>query len=438
MALDFGSVKKPRQQFSGGSESVAVMIAEVHLADPSKKTANPAEDYAIAYLLEDAFGMKAEFNLNVPDTDEHYGSPLTSVKIKMKPRNLSGEYTPMEIFDLQPGKRKGASLPMGQWPTVILERAYLDSRTDTVVVNWLHVAQRDNTNAQERCLTNNLVTVESERYDVRDNERKYRQIRFTASPDRAVTFNDMASFKAAATEMLKENLEQGDGQPLALMRFVTNDSFDEGKVPEIHTRLVYPAYKEGGEGYEEPAVSVERWLADESNKGWVNLINQAATETGYTVELIPLSRYTTGKESLPSKRGKGRDDAESFQIPSEDRENGYAPTRKNNGEGFLMTNGYAAGSMIVKRAADPTARWFATKTLRKTGFGPIYMRDELVTPNLPEKVRNVFESLAAARGEAARARFTNGAQQSQPAQESSHDDEIPFGEPDHSGGLTPS
>ena len=105
---------------------------------------------------------------------------------------------------------------------------------------------------------------------------------------------------------------------------------------------------------------------------------------------------------------------------------------------FLMTNGFAPGAMIVRRVNGDDARWFATKTLRESGFGPIFMRDEIVTPNLPEKVKNAFEGLASARGEAARQRFTNGAQQSQPAQEASHDDEIPFGEPDHSGGLTPS
>lgn len=428
MALNLGSVKKSyAPQSGGGSESVAVQIAEVHLADQSKRTANPAEDYAIAYILEDAFGKKAEF--------DEKNSALTAIKLKMRPRpHLTGEYQPMEIFDLQVGKRKGSSAPMGEWPTVILERAYLDNRTDTVMANWLHVVSRSNLDTLNRCISG-MVSVDAERYNMKDNVREYYQDRHAAHPERAATFDDMDSFKAAAADFLTRKTEYGDGKPMVMIRIVNNASFEAGKVPEIANKIIFATTHEEG-GIRVPDAGediVDRWVADEANAEWVSFINQAKSETDYTFELIPIYRYSTGKESLPSKKGKGRDDADDFAVTKEDRDNGYAPIRKNNGEP-AVTSGFAAGSMIAKRQNDTDAGWYSIKTLRKTGFGPIFMRDELVTPNIPANVKAEFERLAKARGDALRNKVTKS---SQPASEAAQDDEIPFGEPDHSGGLTP-
>lgn len=437
MALDFGSVQKTRKTSGGGSENVAVMIAEVHLADKSKRTANTAEDYAMAYLLEDGFGKKAEFIKG----GEHDGAPQTLIKIKMRPdRPSKGEYAPPEILDLQVGKRKGAALPMGEWPTIILERAFLDSRTDTVMAQWYKVCKRDANEQNDWCLTGgNLVSVEREYYNLVNNERKYRQARYSVLPEKAEVFNDMASFKAAAAKALTERTDIGGGQPVALLRIVRNSSFEDKQVPEVITKMIYPARVEGAEfvQYESGETSVEKWLStdDKEIQAYVGFINQAPEEPDYTYEIIPMWRYNTGSQSLPSVKEKGFDDAERFSIPDQDRTKGYALKMKDNGDGPLMVAGFAVGSMMIKRNPVQDAKWYATSTFRKNGFGPIYRMDELVTPGLPAKAKALFEAQAAARGENSRSNFTKGKQQNQAP---SQDDEIPFGEPDHSGGLTPS
>lgn len=443
MALKLGTLNKARPAFGtgSGSENVAVMIAEIHLADKTKKSINVAEDYAVAYLLEDAFGKKAEFKPRDPalkeEDDTEYGSPLTSVKIKMRDRKLTGEHAPMEIFDLQPGKRKGAALPMGQYPTVLLENAYLDTRADVVLAGWLTVAQRDFSNPLERCLTNVIVSVDSERYDMKENERVYRQNRFVVMADEAQTFNSLESFKAAAASFLSENPDAAGGQPVVTIRIIDNDSVvNSAKVAEIATATIYQGWDAATSTRMSPEASVDRWLANPDNADWVSYIEASGGETGYTFEVIPSFRYNTGVQSLPSKKGKGIDDAENFRVPVEQRENGGAKLAKNNGDGFVMTSGYAAGSMIVKRVNAEDAPWFATKTFRKNRFGSIYMKDEVVTPNLPEDVRKAFETAAAGRGQAAKETMNKNRTGSADAAPHA-DDEIPFGEPDHSGGLTP-
>lgn len=445
MALNLGSLNKSRQSSfggnGGGSENVAVMIAEIHLADKTKKTINVAEDYATAYLLEDAFGLKAEFKERDPnlseEEDHEAGTPLTAVKIKMRARNLKGEHTPMEIWDLQVGKRKGAALPMGEYPTVILENAWLDSRTNTVLVGWLTVAQRGYNETTTRALPGVLTTVEKETYITTDGgERNYRQNRYVAMPSEARTFDGIESFTASAIDFLQPNPEAAAGQPIATIRIVDNDSVvDPSRATDIAVTTIYPAWDKEARTYASPEASVQAWLSNPKNADWVSYIEQSGSTPGYTFELIPGYRYNTGRDSLPSKRGKGMDDADSFRIPVEDRENGNSPIAKPNGDGFLMTSGYAQGTVMVRsKETDAGIEWYATKTFRKSRFGAIYMRDELVTPNLPADVAASFEAAAVARGEQARKNLNQQRENTRSAQDN---DEIPFGEPDHSGGLTP-
>lgn len=444
MALNLGSLTKSRQSSSGGgrgTENVAVMVAEVHIHDKTKKTANPTEDYAICYLLEDAFGKKAEFNDKVAPDHPEYMTPLTSVKVKMRDDvKVSGEFSQPGIYDLQVGKRKGASMPMGQFPIIVLESAYLDSRTDTVMARWYRVGQRDVNNTTERCLNGVLVSVDRESYEMRDNERNYYQNRYVMMPDAARTFSSMEEFKEIVSQFLTENPDAAGGRPAAMIRIIDPKAVAEGRVDEtaIATTHVYPGWIKDEQRRLSPEESAERWLSDPENANWVEYISalEAGSEEvkGLIFELIPSYKYSTGRDSLPSKKARGKDDAEFFRIPAEDRKTGaFIP--KNNGDGFVMTSGFAQGSMIVKRVNDVDAPWFATNTFRKHRFGPIFMRHEVVTPNLPEDVSKVLESRAEARGNAARQDWVNS-RQAESA--SATEDEIHFAEPDHSGGLTPS
>jgi len=441
MSLNLGSLNKSRQNSGGGNrgtENVAVMVAEVHVQD--KRAANPAEDYAIVYLLEDAFGKKAEFNDKVPSEHPDYMTPLTTVKLKMRPDvKVSGEFTQPGVWDLQVGKRKGAGMPMGQFPTIVLESAFLDSRTDTVMARWYRVGQRDYTNTGERCLPNALVSVEAERYENTDNGKVFHQYRHLVMPEDARTFSTLAEFKEIATSFLVENPDAAGGRPIATFRILNANGIAAGQIDEnsIATIQIYPIWDKEKQARLSPAESVERWL--EANPEWVGLIMKVEEKSpdteGYVFELIPSYRYNTGRDSLPSKKGKGIDDAENFRVNVEDRAKGGAYIAKNNGDGFVMTNGFALGSMIVKRSADD-APWFATNTFRKNRFGPIFMKDEFLTPNLPAETRKVLEARAEARGNSARQAMTAGRDAENGSAPS--DDEIPFGEPDHSGGLTPS
>src|SRR5690606_13750492 len=115
----------------------------------------------------------------------------------------------------------------------------------------------------------------------------------------------------------------------------------------IATTHVYTGWSKEEERPLSPEESVERFLADPKNKLWVEYIEASASDEykgRFVFELIPSWRYSTGRDSLPSVSGK-KDDAESFRIPAVDRATG-APVAKNNGDGFVMTSGFAMGSMI--------------------------------------------------------------------------------------------
>jgi len=443
MALDLGRANKRSGGGNGGgtnySETIAVEFIRTIAKDP--KQANPAEDYAEGYLLHPVRGLNYQVDAE--------GNPSTVVKFKTRerPKKAGSEHTPLEVYHLP--RKKDAHQPVKAGGIVVLEGAYYDEKNDFVMARWLSVSTRDPESPLEMAHVGYPMSVDIERYTEVEGEKKYRQRRYMALTDKAQSFVGRARPEGADPEKVKPGFED-------LMReFLVEEPNHGGGRPSVSLRIVEianPSNKAetmiyldwiGDENrLQTPQEAIDAFYADPDNAQWVDFIEASATETGYVFEATPILGYGTGTKSLPSKNRNGRDDGDDFRVKIE--QDGQ-PVLKQDGTP-VTTNGYAVGTMVIKRQ-DQDAVWYATRTFRQDRFGPVFMRDELITRNLLEnhpEVAQAFQAAAERRGKQAledfRAQRTSvpsvGASQDQ----GGYDGDVAFGEPDHSNGragLTP-
>jgi len=411
MALNLKSIKKNSgggNTRSFGKWNIPVMIGAVHVADP--KNRNIEEDYAEAYIL-------APFDDVVPQFADD-GAPLTSFKLKMNPKKAVKNRP--EVFELQKGKRVGISQPTGEFPIIVLEKAYLDRRSETLVADWYTFAKRSYDNPNEACVTGAFVSVDP----YKENNGNVKQNRYAVFPDQAVTFSGLDDFKAKGAAFLQHNPELGGGRPCFWVRIVDNDSVtDPERESEIVMTSVYLSRDEDGNELSAEQ-SIEKWLAaadeDEDRASWVEYIAASGSEAGYTFELIPFYSYSTGSKTIEAKQGKSQDDSVVFQIQEGDRK----------------TSGFGPGTIVAKRTGEDQNAFFATATFLSNIYSPRYPREEIPTDNLPEPVRKALMDKAQA---ASQKRISDA--QSRYSQQGGVSDEAHDGEPDHSAGqsrgLTP-
>lgn len=410
MALD---LKKAKKNSSGnnrnfGSNNIPVVISEVVMADPNKVNAD--KDYAIGWLLAPFAGVEPTF-------DEH-GNPTTSFKIKMSEKKNPAVERP-EIYHLQEGKKIGIGAPVAAQSLVVLERAYLDRRSDMIVANWYKIAKRDLANTHEDCVTSGLVSVDG----YKEFDGNVRQSRYAAFPQYAETFKGVEDFKAKGAKFLQHSEEMGGGRPCFWVRVIDNESFTG---PDAENTMVAASFYVGrdSEGNDlSPEESIDALLnsSDETRVAWKSYIEASAEEDPqYTFEIIPFQSFSTGLKSIEGKKKKNQDDSIAFRM-----EDGASST------------GFAMGSMITKRDPDKPdmLTFFATDTYIINRFDPIFPREELITPNMQDHVRDyVFDKVQAA----AQKRIENVKNRNS---DNAPDQDGPSGEPDHSAGqsrgLTP-
>ena len=447
MALNLSAANKNRGGGGGTnySETIAVEFIRTVAKDP--KQANPAEDYAEGYLLHPVRGLNYQV-----DAD---GNPSTIVRFKTRERQRKpgSEHTPLEVYHLP--RKKDAHQPVKPGGIVVLEGAYYDEKNDFVMARWLSVSTRDPESPLEMAHVGYPMSVDIERYTEVDGERKYRQRRYMALTDKAASFvgherpegsdpeTTPPGFKDLMREFLVEEADKGGGRPSVSLRIV--EIGNPSNKAETMVYLDWIPGQDGGEGrLQTPDEAIEAFYADPENAEWVGFIEASASEKGYVFEAIPILGYGTGTKSLPSKNRNGRDDGADFRVRIMDQEG--KPVVKDDGSA-VTTNGYAVGTMVIKRQ-DQDAVWYATRTFRQDRFGPIYMRDELITQNLlanhPE-VAKAFQVAAEARGkqslEEVRANRSTAPSAGQPSQDQGgYEGDLGYAEPDHSagrGGLTP-
>lgn len=394
----------------GGRQNVVVELASVHTEGGNDP--NFEKDYAIGYLLHDAFGKKAEY-----DDD---GNPVTEIRFQVKkPDNYDPKKPAASIAKLNQDRGLWKKVVAGNH--LIIENAYLDSRSDTVMARWLTPGSRDPFAGNEVCRINDsakrapsgnafLTTVYKEKFqDNPDGGRSSYQYRISLDQESAKPVSSLEDFKAKVTQMFYDmsnegvasrfaesgrefyqNNGDGRGHPRVYLRGV--DVRDESGLytDSVMVRLLWDNENKKSLSVEE---SIDAFLNDERNAELVGALSETHDENTY-LEVIPAQVYKTGRDSLPSMKDRGGDDSARFPCPVLDAFG--KETRDNDGR-VSIGSGFAPG--IVTLGRKDGGPWFAKSTFRTEMYGPISPLAEIITPELPAHFRDLFEQRAAARNE---------------------------------------
>jgi hypothetical protein len=473
---------------NGGSfsarENVMVQVIEVHEANENKPT--PKEDTITAALLHDAYGLTAEFEPDTtdPETGEIIpGAPKTLITARIdvstpnRYRNPDPAKQPTEMWDLKVDRRKGTGAYMGPNALVVLEKSRLNQQTGEVEVQFLKVAQHELNQDNELAITNVMATVGAEREKVKaDGTVEKKQDRKIYMVEEASLVTNMEELKAA----LKDKLEDGRGErPFAVIHMVGRDVQptemetvdDDGNkitVPrypyEARSAVVYLGYDHENKVQLSAEDSIEAWFTepamtrdgkpvyarDENNEivkdaegnpvpalrnaETIDLIEAYLGHEAVMFEVIGGFAYNTGLNSLPSTKGR-MSDHWNYQVDWENRETGL-PGQDKDGNKYV-TQGIARSHMLLGRVKkrNELGPWYAQKTFTTKAFGAhVFLERELITPNTPAEIAEVFtaqaERRAKAKAEEIRARNNNAAAPKEDDNIATEDNA-----PDYSGGI---
>lgn len=446
-------------------ENVYVQVMAVN-DTPGSREPNPKEDTIDAGLLADAFGLEAKF-----DAD---GNPLTILKARIaqdpatinrrKPKDPTKLHT--EMWDLKTGRRKGTGDKMGKFPTVILEKAKLNAAGE-IEAQFIFIAQRDRESEKELVIENVLAQVANEGTYSDGGKFQKRKIYLA---EESTKVSSLDALKAAVIEKLSDDRAE---KPFALIR-VVEDKVHETEVPVYQMdddgnqvlgedgepiitgkRPRYPYEARAASVYigrdgdvaMSPEASVEAWLANpprDPDAEMVDiiqafLVDKSEGHEGLIFEVIGGFTYNTGKQSLPSAKGR-RSDHYSFQMLWENPETGLGGADRKTGEAFV-SQGISRAHMVLGRVEDQETpgtygSWYAQKTYTTRAYGQhIFQEREIVTPHTPDKVAALFQAQAERREKARAEQFfeQNGSRNAAPKE----DDDIPQddNQPAYDGGM---
>jgi hypothetical protein len=419
MALNLNKLKNNGNSGGPRRSTIALELVRVEQKDPKKAT--PGEDVGIFRMRHPAEGFP-EY------TEDDKGAPTTEIKMILEKREIRGEHAPLEFADFRRGK--GQTKPVAAGGVIILENASYDSRKGVGSARWARIATHAPEGPTENSPNDHLISVGKETYEDVDGERRYRQLRYLAIPTDAQTFTSLEEFKKIASDLLIAQPDIGGDKPGVWVRILnTKDPLNDRVTTSI--RLGWKAAEGDAPGRQmTPEESVENFLNSPRMADWVDNISQAGTPDAadYVFEVIPHFWWYTGEKSLP--KGKPRSDANDYQIPVEGSNKTFS--------------GFAKSHMILKRKITPAqgnepeeiGNWFASGTMRVNRFDAIFPREEIVTPNLPKPVADLFAEVAESRGKQSLDAIR--ANKEQAPKTDAADEDLGFADPDHSpGGVTP-
>ncbi len=485
--VNLNASKKSANRGNGGGnfvpmENLLVELKAVYEADPKKPT--PDKDYIEAYLLYDACGIKAEFEDDTIDeaTGEKIpGAPKTIITARIDP-NTKGRYgnpdpakTPLEMWDLKLGRKKGTSGKMGESALIVLEKAKKVGDNE-FEVGFLYAAQRDRNSETDLVIENVFAMVgeEGERTKRDGTVAKFQERKMYLAEEATLVTN-MDELRAAVVDKLTDTRAE---RPFAMIHVVGTEAADRvvknedgSETPrypyEARSASVFLRYE--NEEQLSAEESFDRWFTDisttrdgkpvyerdENNEivkdadgkpvaelrhgEMIEIINNYLGEEGLMFEVIGGFTYNTGKNSLPSARGR-MSDHYNFQMDWENRETGLTAVNKETGKNYTM-QGLTQSHMVLGRVEDNETPgtygpWYAQKTFTTRSYNPaIFLEREIITPNTPAPVAALFVEQAERRSKAKSdefraARNKNGG----PVKE---DDDIPVdNEPAYDGGMS--
>lgn len=413
MAYDFSNMaavedKQPARK-SGGKGTfipnlnVPVRVTQVVVADDKKKT--PTEDKIIGVLMAPAFGKKA-------------GEEVV-VKLKDRGPAADPDKIPTEIWDIQPGKKVKGRYTVGKNPAVIAENARpLDD--NTIECGWIRVAEYEfNAKPAEKAVKDSLqygmVTVGY--LDERQNgiARQLRHLHFndfaqvlTGRGEEAI-----ANFKAMVVSMMENHADVAGGRTNVHIRMINNNDLTNPQSYKYAT--IYQGWNTDEQRPATGAESIERWLADQANVGWLeNIIAYAddVAESNGTLEIWPCWTYEAGKMAVDREvkaKSLGRATVNSeYTAPDVDLTGEPVIEFNNDGSKSWHRNAYTLVTEGMHKLVllDGRSEWIADTTMTLERYPNSFFKPEqLVTPNLTKAARDLFVGLAAKRGQFKREAF---------------------------------
>lgn len=484
---------QPQRSGNGGNskpkrETVAVVMkSDPYRKDP--KIATPSEDYLTGTLLTAAFGKEAGEEVRVKVDVSSKWRKANAEKVAAAQEGSKMALT--EVVDMQFGAVKGGAT-MKQNPTIILEKAIWNSRTEFVEAEFLTVGTHSDTIDNERVETGVLVSVDKAR---KNSNGEVRQTRYFYDRENAakVEWNDPATSVDAVRAAVEQALEKASKseykRPFVVLQVVNKNP--QPKLPfgyeavSAHIKLAYDSEKQvnksPSESFQEfftavrtdkdgkvmplmvnpvdadGVVQEDKWVVARDEKGQVvpllrnqevvDVLDSAFNEfeagsTDYVVQVIPGYSFSTGRDSLPNK---GNGDGASFLAPEEDEFDG---SKKK-----WDTRYVAEGTMTLHRVKKETregiqlGEWFAKKSFTAISYDArLFKECEIITEFTPPEIAEIFVENADRRlkekddrSKERKAARENGASQEQaPAQESGYsndDDGINEEQEDLSSGM---
>lgn len=385
-----GDLKK-RTGRSGGSFSfnLPFRINQVNVAND--KAATPSVDTVEGYLMAPAFG------LNTND--------LVTFKIKDRAPPKDPKKVPMEIWDLQIGKKKGSGGRMGQHAAVVAEDARMLS-DGTVECGWIRVAEHAyNEKPEKEFLHIGPISVGYLNVGEKpgDFTRQDRYVHFPQESRLVSGDGDaaIASFKEVVSSLLADRTEQAGGRPTVVVRLVNQKKV--GEVGSVATASVRLGWDKQNGTFMTPEETVDRWLADEENAKWVNFIGNAdkIAKSEGVLEVWPAWLFQSGKmlsdREVEMKTKGYMHTSEQFSAPMIDEAG--EPILNDNGNRRTHYGLIADGLHQVVQLENRTD-WIANSSWTFERYpSKLYSIDDLPTKHLAAETVKAFEAVAVKRTE---------------------------------------
>jgi hypothetical protein len=365
------------------------MNGQINLENPKKATRG--KDSLEGVPLVAAWGLP---------TNE----PLT-IRIKDRGEPTAKDKIPMEVFDLQLGRKKGSGGVMGQFAAIVAEDARLLADGKTVECNWVKVVEHEYKEVpQGEHVHSGMVSVG---YLNAPSENGF------IRQDRFVHFSEFASviagqgdeavtaFRERVSSLLAERTAEAGGRPSAIIRLVNQSK--AGEPGSVATTQIWLAWDKDSGAFLSPEVSVDRWLSNPDNAKWLSFVqhaDQIAASNG-VLEVWPVWSFTTAKKT--AEREIGLKDAgklhaqEQFSAPMIDE--GGNPVLNDNNKRRTHYGLIAEGTHQVVQMQGGTD-WLANQTWTHERFASkLYSLEDLPTANISPEVKAIFEANAVKRVE---------------------------------------
>jgi len=402
MALD--KMKKASRGGGGPklpTENVAVQIIEYNIAEKGKS--NPGKDYVTGVLLANALGMTAEF--------DEKGTPLTEVKVKLKPSDFENR---REIAELprNVGTQKKV-LPGG---VVEFQGCRIDHASGMVEANWMKplVHNPGNPDAKdpkdkptEHAYAGMLGTV----YPVNQFGK---QEALLVVPAAAAAFSGEEEFRQLAEEMCQP---VGPGNPGFILsayntalapededsHWVMQVGLRTKKIGEDEFRL--ETLDEALERMTTEPEGASQHVKERVKYAQMFLDAMKAPGEGEIWELIPASRVRIG--SMTAQNALAQKDADRKDRRKVDPSIVFELLQGHKRDGTPYYGTFLAPANWALRRNEENDTWsvvYANTTKAFVNDTSFYKVKEIVTPNTPPEFAAHYEATAAKRAEESKAK----------------------------------